>query len=206
MKKKFKNIIINYDKEAINFIDEVFTYLISEVEDIYSFFNIYPYKNEINITVVPTKKKLDNDYWCYEGTPHDWVVGFTVCGNNAYKIYLVSFNDYKNTTHKSESLEDYKKVLVHEFVHVVHSIFCKGNYPANFIWEGAACYLSGQWVNKNVDMPSKDDALNGVCDDNQYAFLFDMILKNYDKDTFVKILKNEINGEDILYDIYQIKK
>lgn len=202
MKKRFENIIINYDVEAINFIDQVFDELISKVNDIRSFFNIYPKEDVISIKIVPTKKELDNNYWCYENAPDDWVVGFTVCGNNSYKVFLVSFNDYKNTSHFKESLEDYKKVLIHEFIHVVHSILCNGNYPANFIWEGVACYLSGQWVDRNTNLPSKDDALNGTCDDNQYALLFDMILKTYNKDFVIKILKNEINGEDILNNIY----
>ena len=97
MKKTINNITINYEEEGKNFIDEVFNYLLSQIEKIYSFFNIYINEN-ITIYIVPTKKELDTQLWNNTNTkPLPWIVGFSNYNKNKAEIFLLSFNDYKNS-------------------------------------------------------------------------------------------------------------
>ena len=65
----------------------------------------------------------------------------------------VSLYDYKNTSHSydknnfDKALNDYKKNIIHEFVHFVTYLFCKKyslNYPLKYLSEGIAQYLSKQ--------------------------------------------------------------
>lgn len=130
----------------------------------------------------------------------EWVVGFSTLDHVAH---LLSYNEYKNTCHRYETLEDYKKTLVHEFVHAFHDLYCGGNYTGiRPIWEGVAVYLSEQ--NNNIDgclNVSKEELMNGNCDYREFGFFFERLLRTYDKKTTLEILKNNVDGEKILDEI-----
>lgn len=115
---------------------------------------------------------------------------------------MLSFNDYKNTVHNRETLYEYKKTLVHEIVHGIHINYCSGNYPIDPIWVGLAVYLSKQYEVKNGELTAnKEELLNGNCDFIEYYFFFKKLLENYSKKTILEILKNKINGYEILEEI-----
>lgn len=206
MKKTINNITINFEEEAINYIDEVFNYLLSKTSKIYSFFELYP-QNKINIIIIPTKKELDTKYWNNPNKkPEDWVVGFTNYYEKNLELFLLSFNDYKNTPHKYETLDDYKRTLVHEFVHIINTLLCNENYPPDFIWEGVATYLSEQYPQTEKITESKENILNCNCDFNQLSSLFEQLINNYSKDEVIKILKNEVDQEQLINDLLSISK
>jgi len=128
----------------------------------------------------------------------DYVVGFSTLNHVAH---LLSYNEYKKTPHKYESLEDYKKTLMHEVIHEVHDLFSGGNYTGpRPIWEGVAVYLSGQYNSEGRIQVSKEE-LTSHCDYKEYYYFFKEIIKTYDHETVLEILKGNIDGDQILDEI-----
>ena len=129
MKKIIDNIVINYQREAEVYLNDLLEHLLNSRIEIYNFFGITP-KNKIEINIVPTKEKLDEIFksnFNYDAS--EWVVGFTPIDKDRYQIYLLSYNDYRNTVHHYKSFEDYKRTLVHEFIHIINAIFSNGLFP-----------------------------------------------------------------------------
>ena len=53
--------------------------------------------------------------------------------------------------HKNDSLEDFQKIIIHEFVHICQNQLCKDNSKMSFIMcEGLATYLAGQPYNPDI--------------------------------------------------------
>lgn len=115
-----------------------------EEKRILDFFNI-----DINKDI--TIKELDYDsfkkeYENYLECPlNNYVNGFIEDAYNT--IVILNYKDWNKTIHKDESYENYEKVIVHEFVHIIHSIFCDKNYPSDELREGVAYYLANQMNN-----------------------------------------------------------
>ena len=116
-----------------------------KIENIMSFFNINNIVIDIKVLSYDNFKK---EFHNYLGNEIDtYVTGFIEDNKNT--IILLNYDDYKFTAHNGESYEDYVKVALHEFVHIVHSIACNHNYPSDDLWEGIAVYLSEQYDFEN---------------------------------------------------------
>ncbi len=112
-----------------------------KIEEILYFFNV----NNIDIHIkVLCYVEFKSEFYDYlEHEINGDTTGFIEDDRNA--IILLNYDDYKFTNHKGESYDQYVKVAIHEFVHIVHSIACKHNYPSDDLWEGIAVYLSEQY-------------------------------------------------------------
>ncbi len=201
MKKTINNIEIEYQKESQNFIDELIEYLLTQIEEIFNFFNFIP-KKPIKIKIVPSIDELKTIYddKVSKSQMPEWVVGFSTLDHIAH---LLSYNEYKNTCHKFKTLEDYKKTLVHEVVHQIHDLYCGGRYTGtNLIWEGVAVYLSKQIkdTEENLEL-SKEKLLNNNCHMREHKFFFERLLNMYDHKTVLEILKGNKDEEEIIDEI-----
>lgn len=205
MIKIIDNIEIEYEEEAENFINELIEYLKENRNSVYEFLNFIP-RDTIKIKIVSTQSELRriyNDNVSLENMPN-WVVGFSTLDKT---INLLSFNQYKNTPHYSSTLEDYKKTLVHEFVHAVHDIFSGGNYTGpKPIWEGVAVYLSGQHNGNGTLTVTKDELMTEYQDMSEYAIFLKKLLEIYDHDTVLKILNSKIDGNIIIDEVFTAVK
>ena len=90
-------------------------------------------------------KKEFQDYLKY--SIKSYTTGFIKDDKNM--IVVLDYSDYKYTDHKNETYDLYIKTIIHEFVHVMHSIACKHNYPDKELWKGIAVYLSNQYDFEN---------------------------------------------------------
>lgn len=207
MKKIIDNIILEYEKEAENFIEELIKQLLKERGRIYEFFGLVP-SSEIKIAIVPTKSELDKIFkQALNYNPHSSVVGFTPCEKDNFQMYLLSYNDYKNTMHAHETLENYKKTFMHEFAHIINAIYSNGKFPITPIWEGAATYLSNQYDDETNELKaSKEELLEGQCDYRNYYALFLKILENYSHEEVLRILDTTIDGEIVINETLKIQK
>ncbi len=145
------DILINNKDCILNF----FNYDLSIIVNV-KVLNIDEFKEEF-------KSYLDKD--CDNNT-----TGFIKDDSNT--IVYLNYNDWKYTTHKNESFEEFNKVIVHEFIHLVHSNYCNRKYPSDDIWEGIAYYLANQSY-------------------SDYYINFKQLIKNKNHDEILKILKNE---------------
>lgn len=149
------NYVLDIIRKNINYILNFFEYDLSIMINI-KVLNIDEFKKEF---------KLYLGFDCDNNT-----TGFIEDDSNTI-IYL-DFNDWKYTSHKNESLEDFNKVLVHELVHLVHSNYCDQKYPSNDIWEGIAYYLANQSY-------------------SDYYIKFKVLIDNKSHEEVLNILKNK---------------
>ena len=74
---------------------------------------------------------------------------------------LLAFDEYKKTQqHKNDSLEDFQKIVIHEFVHICHNQLITNRYGYSFIMgEGLATYLADQPYNHDIKIDYPKDTL-----------------------------------------------
>lgn len=206
MKKILENIEIKYSKKDEEYIEELLTYLKNNKEEIYKFFRIEP-KNKIEIDIIPTKQELNKIFLkFFEYECQEWVIGFTWCSKEKYKIYILSYSDYKNTIHHKESFNDYKKTFIHEFVHVINAIFSSCLFPITPLWEGVATFLSKQYNEETEITSTEKEILNGNVDYKDYYNLFLKITKKYSHNDILKMLNTSIKGEKIIKEVLKDNK
>jgi hypothetical protein len=200
------------DKDLIGSLDE---YLNKQAEDIYNFFDPSLDRCQAEIHIIPTKEEYDNIVKKYRNVNEvpKWDIGNTGEGIITY----VSLNDYKNTAHAfkpeeyDKALEDYKKTLIHEYVHFVtiqYQIKNNINKPLRYLSEGIAQCLSHQRDNIKKDFNySLEDILESK---DCYIGFYQMtkyILDNYDKEYFFQLLSDKDYALEETPKIYkQIKK
>ena len=200
MKKISKYAIFYYDKQdeiLINYLEE---YLNANAEKIFNFFDNNLLRRKVKIHIIPTKKEYDNIVRLRRNTNEipKWEIG---CATSTDEIKYVSLYDYKNTSHSydennfDKTLNDYKKNIIHEFVHFVTYLFCKKyslNYPLKYLSEGIAQYLSKQKddINLNFDY-TLDNILNSNSNYNGWFLITKYIIENYSHDYFIKLLSNK---------------
>ena len=204
MKKIIDNIVINYQREAEVYLNDLLEHLLNSRIEIYNFFGITP-KNKIEINIVPTKEKLDEIFksnFNYDAS--EWVVGFTPIDKDRYQIYLLSYNDYRNTVHHYKSFEDYKRTLVHEFIHIINAIFSNGLFPILPIWEGIAVYLSKQYEDSHEIKVSQNELIEGKCDYRNFNALFNLIVENYKHEDVLRILNASIDGNIVIEEVLKV--
>ena len=113
-------ISFKYENNGLNDtqLNELNEFLNANIKSITDFFEFN--KNLIiTIKIFDSKKSLDN--YVINNLSfklNDYVVGLINSGNDT--ILCCSYNDYDNTAHKNESFIDYKKMILHECVHILH--------------------------------------------------------------------------------------
>lgn len=145
--------IMNYnikDFYVKNIIDE-------NAKRVIDFFQFSP---QITITItVLNYEEFKKEYESYLGNPiTKEVTGFVEDDTNS--IFILNFDDYQYTVHQNDSKEDFAKVIIHEFVHVIHDNYCNKNYPSKDLSEGIACYLANQTENPYYEIMAKIIASN----------------------------------------------
>ena len=128
--------------------DYVFKILNNNVKKILDFYKL---KSKQDITVkVLNIKDFQKEFEEYLNYP----INSNLTGFIEYdikKIVYLDYCDWKYTSHKNEKIEEYDKVIVHELVHIIHSISCNYNYPDDDLFEGVAYFLADQTNNSYYD-------------------------------------------------------
>ena len=147
-------------------------------QDIINILNFFQVKNiKINLKVLSyiDFKHEFNNYLGYE--INEDITGFIEDDTNT--IILLSYEDFKYTNHKGDTFNDYLKIVIHELVHIIHSVACNHDYPNDELWEGIAVYLSKQY-----DFENKD----GYGNYYNYGLYIYNYLKEHSKQELLKLL------------------
>ncbi len=140
---------IEYDKKSEKLVQTINEALSKNFQRILDFWGIEKLDNHVNIQIY---SELDDWIKFYEnisGTQYqDYIVG---CANGP-SIYVLAYDEYKKTqVHKNDSLEDFQKIMIHEFVHICHNQLCTADTNYSFIMgEGLATYLAAQRYNPDI--------------------------------------------------------
>ena len=206
MKRISEYAAFEYEEVDKMLVSELVDYLDVNVKKVYEFFDISCNQNKPVIRIIPTKKEFDNCFkfaWDFEADNSSR--GFY---KNGVITYL-SIHDYKNTTHAFEkdyylgALDDYKKTLVHEFVHYVNELFNVINNcgpTIKFLREGIAIYLSGQKENKSIKLSNSLEDLLDVNKNyyDEYYLLTKYLITNYDKRFVFELFKSNRKAKEFL--------
>ena len=180
---------------------ELNEFLIANIKSITDFFEFN--KNLIiTIKIFDSKKSLDNYVVSNLSFKlDDYVVGLINSEDDT--ILCCSYNDYDNTVHKNESFIDYKKMVLHECVHILHIYYmAKDNlYFYKYLWEGIASYLTNQYEECNIENVKFENVLNDKVSYRVYFSIIKKIIKKYGLEKLKEILKFDKDSIDILKEI-----
>jgi hypothetical protein len=115
------------------------------IERILDFFNLDNIETSVIVMNYEDFKYEFKSYLKYDS--EDYSVGFIEDSKN--RIIILDYDDYKYTPHDGEPYWKYTQTVIHEFVHLIHSIACNKNYPETKLWEGIAVYLAKQYDFEN---------------------------------------------------------
>ena len=149
---------IEYDKKTEKLVQNINAALSQNFQRILDFWEIEKLDNHVNIKIFSELDEWMKFYEEKSGTKYqDYVIG---CADGPY-IYVLAFDEYKKTQmHKNDSLEDFQKVMVHEFVHICHNQLITNRYGYSFIMgEGLATYLADQPYNHDIKIDYPKDTL-----------------------------------------------
>ena len=149
---------IEYDEKSKKLVQSINDALSQNFQRVLDFWGIEKLDNHVKIQIFSDLDDWIKFYENLSGTKYqDYVIG---CANGAY-IYVLAHDEYRKTQmHKNDSLEDFQKVMIHEFVHICHTQLITGWDKYSFIMgEGLATYLAGQRYNPDVKIDYPKDSL-----------------------------------------------
>ena len=164
------NFIIEYD-ENLEYIPETVNYLETKMNDIMSFFELYSFNSKIKIVVyndLELYKKHIEHFFEY----HDYMCADTNDGN----INLLSLDAAHQTKeHANMTLDDLKKIILHEFVHI-----CQQEKEVEHIvddviwfWEGLATNLGNPDNYEVIQINVSNEDINQFnCSADNYPIAF----------------------------------
>ena len=140
---------IEYDAKSEKLVQSMNEALSQNFQRILDFWGIEKLANHVNIKIYSEMDDWIKFYEEKSGSKYqDYIVG---CADGP-NIYVLAFDEYKKTQqHKNDSLEDFQKIVIHEFVHICHNQLITDPEKTSFIMgEGLATYLAGQGYNHDI--------------------------------------------------------
>lgn len=210
MKLETKTAIFNFKEDDKCYATVLAKYIDAHFCEAFNFFKLKFCGQKVEIDIIPTKQEYDKQFKKENNFSDDLVVSKSSrgCFLNGKILYL-SINDYKNTTHAFEpddfehAFEDYKKTLMHEYVHFVNELFKQEHEcgrTEKFLSEGIAIYLSHQKDNQEICFDfSCDDVLDYKHTNyNAYYLLTKYFVENYDRNFVLDILQSNRRSRKFL--------
>ncbi len=149
---------IEYDKKSEKLVQNVNEALMQNFQRVLDFWGIEKLEKHVNIRIYSELDEWIKFFEEQSGTKYqDYVVGLADGPN----IYVLAYDEYKKSNmHKNDSLEDFQRVIVHEFVHICHNQLLTGWENYSFIMGvGLATYLAGQPYNHDVKIDYPKNSL-----------------------------------------------
>lgn len=181
------NFIIEYD-ERVKYIPDMINYLESKMDDIMYFFELYSFNSKIKIVIyneLELYKKHIEQFFEY----YDYMCADTNDGN----INLLSLEAAHQTkTHSTMTLDELKKVVLHEFVHI-----CQQEKEIEHIdddvawfWEGLATNIGNPDNYEVINISATNEDINNFnCSANNYPISFTVVKYMVEKYSHEQILE-----------------
>lgn len=193
-------IKIIYNESDKTYIKEIISYFKENYLAIMNFLDIKKFNKLIVIKFWNKKEEFINEIKKITGEDIPfWVIASTKNNKSdlVSRIDLLSLKEIKKIEyHKNETIENLKKTILHEFVHICHDVFC--NYsPPKEIWikEGLATYFANQYENAKLNATIKQIKNNEYVDYNNYRYLFNLLFDKLNQKEILELLKgNNSNG------------
>lgn len=122
------------DEDISKFLD------VKELENIMQFFHINKLRNKKILKIWSNIDCYMEHLIPYVGQYKDWMVADTYDGN----INLVSFDLYHKANPQYNNPDSYKKLIIHEFVHICQQEINPNASGVSWFWEALATNMSNQ--------------------------------------------------------------
>lgn len=192
--KKIKSFELEYTEKDKEYINSLCSYIELHSEEILLFFDFDTFEESVNIKLfddLETFREACSEIWKDKIIPK-WLCGVSFRNNGKDYIYTLSLDEYKKTDgHNNCTLENLKRLIIHEFVHTCHGKYSNIKLP---IWlgEGLATFLSHQYDGIELSFDaSLEQIINGGTNYINYYTMFYHTLNNYGKNYILKLLRNE---------------
>ncbi len=214
MEKDSKYAKFCYSEEDEELVDILKDYLDEKAESIFEFFDTTLSRDKVEIHIIPTKEEYDKSLSKRTGRTdiQKWSIGNCHDGIIEY----VSLNDYKNTSHAfpiekyDKALDNYKKTIVHEYVHYVLGLYLKKNnvdYTRKYLIEGIAQYLSNQREKLKMNITkSLEEILNRNDCYEEWLLMTKYIIEKYGREYFLELVLNKEKSFQETNNIYEESK
>ena len=171
--------ILNFNEGDEAFAEEILNSLEPEQKRVMDFFGIEKLSKKVEIIFYNNLQDfidLRTENGKYPERYNGWNVATVKNGN----IHILNFDLYHNAPqHEDTTLEDYKKVLVHEFVHACHEeILLNKNIMPALLMEGIATQLSRQTkydLNREIECDPQDLAKNFYNIKLSYVYAYEIM-------------------------------
>lgn len=201
-----EELLIEYNECDCDYIGIIIDYIKIKYPIILSFFGLESLDKKVYIKLWDNKDNFRDNLKKLTGFDMPiWAIG--MAKNDATDSYsridYLSLREIKNIDfHKNKDINDLKKGIVHELVHICHTEFCNYNYPDdNFVTEGVATYLANQYEGAKQTEDIKKIMSDIVVPYNDYRFLFDKMMEVCNQKEIQEILKGnneKLNDLNIL--------
>ncbi len=148
---------IEYDEKSKSLVQTVNEALNQNFKRILDFWEIQKLENYVEIRIFSDIEEWKTFFESFERGPYqDYIIGLA----DGSKIYVLAYDEYKKTNvHKNDTVEDFQKIIIHEFVHICQNqISTPESTPSFIMGEGLATYLADQRYNHDIkiDYPKED--------------------------------------------------
>ena len=191
MIKELDNFIIESSVE-ISYFDDIVRFILKNEKDALEFFGLRELPKKFNIKIM-SYEEFKNEEIKRFGEVKDYIRGITDGLNNTIMILSVE-DQIKYTTHKTSTLEDTLKMILHEIIHACNSAINNDFFKTIWFKEGLATNLAKQNYSLmdlsmcNFELLKNDFNNYGK---NKYAYAYTIVnyvLNNYDKETIMKLI------------------
>lgn len=169
--------IVFYNECDKEYINELIKYFEIEKIQIFKFFETKNLSKKLNINLYDELNK----YVEYRDNKlNETSVGNIDVDDNNYYIYMLSYKELiKRKGHDKKDINDFFKLLIHEFVHICHEDNGTLHKSLRWIREGAAIFLSNQKYEEGlVDCKLENLISEGS---NYYVNYYTLIKYSYEK-------------------------
>lgn len=192
--KNSKYFELEYTGKDEKYIDELLAYIEEKSKDISLFFDIDKFDKKVCIKLfdnLVSFREACSEIWRDKKIP-TWLCGLSFRIQDKDYIYTPSLEEYKKTDgHNSCTLENLKRLIIHELVHTCHRKYSNVQLPV-WIGEGLATFLSHQYEGQELSFDASLEQIKngGTSYVNYYTMLY-YALNNYGKNYILKLLKDK---------------
>lgn len=186
-----ENINLYYEHDCDELADQIYNTLLLNLDSILRFFRLKKLKNKVDVIIYSTIEDYIVHINKCKHSYYEWMIADTF----DRKINIMSIDACRKTnSHRIMSLEDYSKLIVHEFVHICQQEVNANSYGCEWFWEALATNLSGQYMKPTDVLCTKDELMfNYVNIPNAYAISYNLgqyMLQNLSHDLIYEYISN----------------
>ncbi len=194
LKNRFDIFEIEYNDKDKDYIDDLIEHIKDNYIEVMQFFKLDNISSIVKIKIwndiEEYRNFFNNMYLSYgiQKTVPTWEIQRS-SKDDTPRIDAISFYLIKDVKgHFNDSLENYFKGFIHEFVHTCHEEYSGGYSFLTWFKESLAILLSHQYENQSIKLEaSLDDIINGKADYRNYYVIGKYVMDKYGKDFLLEL-------------------